>query len=453
LSAFAKSSADSAAKFLDGCWNKVQTARGGCGGSISSASSYGLLSQLRFRFGDLRARSLLFRFTNKASHSGLLSGLKNEMVQKKNRARKPRRKVLPAAHPKVRHKPRSKNPPSSAGKFREYAEFVENIDEMILLIDRDYRVVMGNRAYLKHWGANAKQIVGRLVPEILNEEVFENFVKPKLDECLRGRVVKYEMKYRYPHLGERDLFISYYPIKGPSGVERVACAFEDITERKRAESDLRQLSARLLHVQDHERRRLARELHDGIGTYLSGLSLALGKIRNFLDENDPAHRAVIEECKELIQTACGEIRSISYLLHPPALEELGLESTLDWLVKGFSNRSGIAITLKMDEGLGRFKPEVELTLFRVTQEALNNVYRHSGSSTAEVRLFRKCEHIVVEISDRGQGMPAGYVGASPNLTVGISGMQERVRDVGGTFSIESAPGGGCVVRATLPVDA
>jgi two-component system, NarL family, sensor kinase len=418
---------------------------------ISSASSYRLLSQLRFRFRAPRARSLLFRFKNKALHLRLLTGLKDEMVQKKNRARKPRRKVHTAGHAKVRPKVRSQNRASIAGKFREYEEFVENLDEMIVLIDRDYRVVMGNRAYLKHWGADGKQIVGRLVSEILDKQAFENFVKPKLDECLRGRVVKYEMKYRYPHLGERDLFISYYPIIGPAGVERVACAFEDITERKRAESELRQLSARLLHVQDHERRRLARELHDGIGTYLSGLSLALGKIRNFLDEDDPAHRVVMEECKELIQTACGEIRSISYLLHPPALEELGLESTLDWLVKGFSNRSGIAITLKMDKELGRFKPEIELTLFRVTQEALNNVYRHSGSSTAEVRLFRKGENIVVEISDRGRGMLPASLGSGSHLTVGISGMQERVRDVGGIFSIESAPSEGCAVRAALPI--
>ncbi len=311
------------------------------------------------------------------------------MVRKNIRARKPRRKVRAAAHSKAQSKVRSRNSPSIAGRFREYEEFVENLDEMIVLIDRNYRVVMGNRAYLKHWAADGRQVVGRLVSEILDKQAFENFVRPKLDECLRGRVVKYEMKYQYPHLGERDLFISYYPIKGPAGVERVACAFEDITDRKRAESELRQLSARLLHVQDHERRRLARELHDGIGSYLGGLSLALGKIRNFLDEDDPGHRAVMDECKELIQTACGEIRSISYLLHPPALEELGLESTLDWLVKGFSNRSGIAITLKTDKDLGRFKPEVELTLFRVAQEALSNVYRHSGSSDGDGSLVSR----------------------------------------------------------------
>lgn len=226
---------------------------------------------------------------------------------------------------------------------------------------------------------------------------------------------------------------------------------EDITERKLAESELRRLSGRLLQVQDDERRKLARELHDGIGTYISGLSLALGKIRNFLDEADPAHRVVIEECKELIQAAGGEIRAISYLLHPPTLEELGLESALDWLVKGFSSRSGIAISLNTETRLGRFKPEIELTLFRVTQEALNNVYRHSGSTRAAVRLFRKSENIVLEVADRGRGMDPSSLGSSPRSTVGISGMQERVRDVGGTFNIESAPGKGVVVRATLPI--
>ena len=448
---------------------------------------------------------------------------------------------------------------------------------MIAVVDRDYRFVMANQAFLKHRGLKREQLVGRFVPDTLKPGVFEKFVKQKMDECLRGRVIKFEMKYQYPHLGERDLFVSYFPINGPKRVERIACVLQDITERKRAdaeirqqrdraqlyldiadvillaldlegritlinrkgcstlgraesellgcdwidtclpirtrhtlrkafhdlvggdlsyienpvltksgderiigwrnillrddegrvngtlssgediterklaESELRRLSGRLLQVQDDERRKLARELHDGIGTYISGLSLALGKIRNFLDEADPAHRVVIEECKELIQAAGGEIRAISYLLHPPTLEELGLESALDWLVKGFSSRSGIAISLNTETRLGRFKPEIELTLFRVTQEALNNVYRHSGSTRAAVRLFRKSENIVLEVADRGRGMDPSSLGSSPRSTVGISGMQERVRDVGGTFNIESAPGKGVVVRATLPI--
>ena len=117
-----------------------------------------------------------------------------------------------------------------------------------------------------------------------------------------------------------------------------------------------------------------------------------------------------------------------------------MQSALEWLVRGFSERSGIKISLDVEANLGRFTPEIELTLFRVTQEALNNVYRHSGSNTASIRLFRESGSIVLEIADCGKGMDASSEESEPSLTVGISGMQERVRDMGGTFVIESIAG-------------
>ena len=465
-----------------------------------------------------------------------------------------------------------------AERFHEYEEFVENLEEMIAVVDRDYRFVMANRAFLRHRGMDKDQIVGRLVADTLKAGVFEKFVKQKLDACLQGEVVKFEMKYEYPHLGQRDLFVEYFPIRGPGrGVKRVACVLQDVTERRQAEAEIRrerdraqlyldiadvilvaldlkcritlinrkgcsmlgwtegemlgrdwidtclperikpalrvtfnsliggdlsyvenpvltksgeermigwhnsqlrddegcvigtlssgediterrrvesrlhQLSGLLLQAQDNERRRLARVLHDGIGTYISGLSLALGKIRVLLDETNPVHQEVIDECKTLIRAFGGEIRAISYLLHPPTLEELGLESALEWLVRGFSERSEIEISLYTEANLGRFSAEVELTLFRVTQEALNNVYRHSGSKTASVRLFRESGNVALEISDFGKGMDASSEESTPSFTVGISGMQERVRDIGGTFVIESRTGVGCVVRVKLPV--
>ena len=226
---------------------------------------------------------------------------------------------------------------------------------------------------------------------------------------------------------------------------------EDVTERKQAESALRHLSGRLLYAQDEERRKVARELHDGVGTYVSGLSLALGKMRTLLDEKNPEHQKVVSECRDLIQAAAGEIRSISYLLHPPTMEEMGLESALEWLVRGFSGRSGITISLQLAEDIGRLKAEIELTIFRVTQEALNNVYRHSGSSTAAVRLFRESDAIVLEIADCGRGLPPRAAGSEPDFTVGISGMRERVQELGGKFNIESVAGEGCTVRAALPL--
>jgi PAS domain S-box-containing protein len=223
----------------------------------------------------------------------------------------------------------------------------------------------------------------------------------------------------------------------------------DITERKAAEVAMRKLSGLLLRAQDEERRRVAREIHDGVGTYIAGLSLTLGKIRAFLDKSNPDHRRAISESRELIRAAGGEIRSVSYLLHPPTLDCLGLKSALDWLVNGFSERSGIEVSLQTPKKIGRFNREIELTLFRVTQEALNNVFRHSKSRSARVRLMMKADIVVLEIVDKGRGI--GVSERSPRMTVGISGMKERVNNLGGTFSIQDASRRGCVVRVCLPV--
>jgi two-component system NarL family sensor kinase len=226
---------------------------------------------------------------------------------------------------------------------------------------------------------------------------------------------------------------------------------EDITERKQFESALRHLSGTLLHAQDEEGHKVATELHDGVGTYVSGLSLALRKMRTFLDENNPEHQKVVAECRDLTHAAAGEIRSISYLLHPPTMEEMGLRSTLGWLARGFSSRRGITISLQLATDIGRLEAETELSIFRVTQEALDNVYRHSGSSTAAVRLFRESATVVLEVADQGRGMKPPSVGSVPEFTVGISGMRERVEGLGGKFSIESVSGEGCTVRAALPL--
>jgi PAS domain S-box-containing protein len=227
-------------------------------------------------------------------------------------------------------------------------------------------------------------------------------------------------------------------------------AVRNITERKATEDAIRKLPALLFRAQDEERRRIAREIHDGVGGHVAGLSLMLGKIRTLLDQSNPVHRNVMDQSRELIRAAGGEIRSVSYLLHPPTLEELGLESALRGLIKGFAKLSGIRISLKIPRKIERFNSNIELTLFRVTQEALNNVFRHSKSQTAQVRVWRKPDSVLLEIVDHGMGMKTQ--GIPPRFTVGVSGMQERVSNMGGTFGIEKGIDGGCIVRACLPVN-
>src|SRR5712692_2100234 len=129
-------------------------------------------------------------------------------------------------------------------RLREYEKAVEGLEEMIVVVDREYRYVLANRAFLNYRGMEREELLGRLIREVLNEGVFETVIKEKLDECFQGKVVTYEMKYRYPKLGERDLFLSYFPIEGPNGVDRAACILQDVTERKRAEEELRQAQTR-----------------------------------------------------------------------------------------------------------------------------------------------------------------------------------------------------------------
>jgi PAS domain S-box-containing protein len=330
--------------------------------------------------------------------------------------------------------------------------YLDIADVILLALDLDGRVTLINREGCATLGREESELLGR----------------DWIETCLPPRTQR-ELKSFFRTLLDGELTSLENPVLTSSGEERMIgwrnsllrdsegrvigtlSSGKDITERKQFESALRHLSGRLLHAQDEERRKVARELHDGIGTYVSGWSLALGRMRTFLDENNPEHQKVVAECRDLIQAAAGEIRSSSYLLPPPTMEEMGLGSSLECLVRVFSGRNGIAISLQLATDIARLKAETELTTFRVTQEALNNVYRHSGSSTAAVRLFQESDEIVLEIADCGRGLPPRSAGADPDFTAEISGMRERVEQLGGKFSIESVAGEACTVRAALPL--
>ena len=330
--------------------------------------------------------------------------------------------------------------------------YLDVADVILLALDLQGRITLINRKGCAVLGWQERELLGRDWIETCLPALIRDQLRTCFGNLLAGDFAYIENPV-LTRLGEERMIAWRNSLlrDGDGAVIGTLSSGEDVTERKQAESALRHLSGRLLQAQDEERRKLARELHDGVGSYISGLSLALGKIRTLLNEKNPEHRKVVTECRDLIQAAAGEIRAISYLLHPPTIEDIGLASALDWLVRGFSSRSSIGISLQLAPNLGRFKREIELTIFRVTQEALNNVYRHSGSSTAAVRLFQESNEIVLEIADCGRGLPPRGAGSEPDFTVGISGMRERVQELGGTFSIESIPGEGCTVRAALPL--
>jgi PAS domain S-box-containing protein len=221
----------------------------------------------------------------------------------------------------------------------------------------------------------------------------------------------------------------------------------DITRRKQIENELRVLSGRLLSLRDEERRRVARDLHDSVGQMLAGATMNLAMVQQRLaGVAEPATLQFLGDLASLLDQSVKEIRTMSYLLHPPLLDEVGLPSALQWYVSGFCSRSQIKVELEVPQDLGRFRSDLELALFRIVQEALTNVHRHSGSATAKITISRSPSQIRLKVEDQGKGMPLPISDnqESPLLGVGISGMRERVRNLGGQIQIRSGNSGTAV---------
>ncbi|MFZ0318084.1 MAG: PAS domain S-box protein [Candidatus Sulfotelmatobacter sp.] len=234
--------------------------------------------------------------------------------------------------------------------------------------------------------------------------------------------------------------------------ERTASLETEISDRKRAEVNLRELTGRLLLTQDEERRHLARELHDHAGQTLVALSLNFAALLDAAKSKDPAIVHLVTQSQELSDGLSKEIRTLSYLLHPPLLDEAGLKSALQWYVEGFSKRSGIVVDLELPEDSKRVPKAIESVVFRVVQESLTNIHRHSGSPWACVRLTRSAKSLQVEIADRGRGIPPEQrrEKTSAQVGVGVRGMEERVRQFGGTLQLHSTESG-TTVTAVIPL--
>lgn len=228
----------------------------------------------------------------------------------------------------------------------------------------------------------------------------------------------------------------------------------ELNERRHAEQAVMHLSAKILHVQDDERRRVARELHDSIGQVFTALKMNLEMAER------SAEQGQLNQCRDLLLESHNELevglsgaRTLSHLLHPPLLDEIGFEAAARWLVDGFSQRSNIQVKLEIPENMPRMSPDVELALFRILQEGLTNVHKHSESRSVEIEVIANKDSVSLRMRDFGKGIPDdvidGFRTSNPGLGVGLAGMRERVRSLGGRLELKSD--GGAVLEASVPL--
>jgi signal transduction histidine kinase len=223
-------------------------------------------------------------------------------------------------------------------------------------------------------------------------------------------------------------------------------------ECHRNEEELREFSRRLYQSQDEERRRIARELHDSTGQRLAVLEITLSMVKGAIARQPQECDRVLSQCTSLARSISDEIRTLSYLLHPPMLDECGLNTAIRSYVSGINQRNGLHVEVEIPQDLCRLSEEAELAIFRIVQASLTNVHLHSGASKAKVRIEQNLDGVIVVVSDKGRGIPEGVLDHTSRTTtvgIGITGIRERVKQLGGRLEIETGRKG-TKVKATIP---
>ena len=338
--------------------------------------------------------------------------------------------------------------------------FIEAVqDYAIFMLDPDGNVSTWNTGAERIKGYKASEIVGQHF-SVFYPEADLRLDKPNWElEIAKAKGRCEDDGWRIRKDGSRFwAHVVITAIKDHSGELLGFCKVtQDATERMQAqqrieesEKSLRQLSLHLLRTQDEERRRIGREIHDSLGQYLSALKIKIDSLSAVPDADEE-----IAQCGKLLEECIREVRTISYLMYPPMLEEMELKSAIPWYLEGFSKRSGIKTTLHIPDDFQRLSRDAELVLFRVLQETLTNVQRHSGSATAEIVIFDTSESFTLQITDCGKGVPSAILEQANedwmgSLGVGLRGMSERLRQLGGTLQVTSSESG-TVVRAVVPL--
>jgi PAS domain S-box-containing protein len=372
----------------------------------------------------------------------------------------------------------------------ELADLLENAVEGVQQVGSDQKIRWANKALLKLLGYTADEYVGHDLTEFhAQRQIFDDFWQ---------KLMQRDELYDYPaELKCKDGSVKHVLIHSNGHWESgqfayTRCFLRDVTEQKRMEEalrlahdelemhvqertielgkknlkimkqaeileitnqGLRDLSARLMEVQDEERRRIARDLHDSTGQALALLSMNLSALQTEADKVSGDLAGMVAENLELAKQISTDLRTISYLLHPPLLDEMGLGSALLWYIEGFGRRSGIRVNLDVASSLGRLSQALELTIFRVVQECLINIHRHSGSPTASIRLYQTSGKAILEVNDEGKGISLeklARISSAGAPGVGLRGMRERVKDFEGEWEIQSGENG-THIRVAIPL--
>jgi PAS domain S-box-containing protein len=326
---------------------------------------------------------------------------------------------------------------------------IEHSPVAIVTLDSEHNVQTCNPAFEHLFRYSQSELIsGNLEDLIATKENVPEAVSI-WQRVIRGEKVYACTKRRRKDGSIVDVEIHGIPLIVKGKLLGVYGIYHDISDQKDAEIEVRQLSGRILKLQDEERRRLARELHETTAQSLVALTMNLSRLRRLIGETTPEIDNLMADSLALAEHSVRETRTVSHLLHPPLLDDVGLASAISWYARGFEQRSGIRVNLEMPKRLRRLSRELETTIFRILQEGLTNIHRHSGSDVADIRLSIDANSIQLEVKDHGRGMPSQSQNKNPGLGVGILGMRERLTQLNGRLEIFSSDHG-TTLWATLP---
>lgn len=325
------------------------------------------------------------------------------------------------------------------------------------VFDEQLRYLTINETLARMNGIPAEAHVGKTLREVLGDacDVIEQQMKHVF--ATGEPICNFEIKIKLPTRAEIGHWIeNYFPIKDNTGkVKQVGVIVVEVTDQRKLEESLHVLTGKLLRAQDEEQRRIARDLHDSVNQYHVAMKMNLLRLREAEPESSK-ERELLAECLDLVERCIAETRTISYLLHPPLLDEMGFASATRWYVKGFAQRSGIKVNLNVPPELERLPAAVEVALFRVLQEALTNVHRHAHAPMLDINIQLTHDEIALEVHDYGQGITSEKLRylqeAIGSAGVGIASMHERIHELGGQLQIQSNHEG-TIIRAEIPLPA